>query len=93
MFFKNHNYPKIGIKADLHSLISKITIIIMTNDLFLFRINIGKIDNLKSKRVTIILEDELDKKLRLLQAKLIQSTNASVIFSEVINETLKKSLK
>lgn len=46
-----------------------------------------------SKRITIMLDDELDKKLRLLQAKSIQSTNSSVSFSEIINETLRKSLK
>ena len=45
------------------------------------------------KRVTIMLDEDLDKKLRLLQAKLIQSTTSSVSFSEVINETLRKNLK
>jgi len=43
-----------------------------------------------AKRVTIMLDDDLDKKLRVIQAKLIQSTNKSVSFSEVINETLRK---
>lgn len=43
-----------------------------------------------AKRVTIMLDDDLDKKLRMIQAKLIQSTNKSVSFSEVINETLRK---
>jgi len=46
-----------------------------------------------AKRVTIMLDDDLDKKLRMLQAKLIQSTNGSVSFSEIINETLRKNLK
>ena len=45
------------------------------------------------KRVTIMLDEDLDKKLRLVQAKLIQSTTSSVSFSEVINETLRKNLK
>ena len=40
-----------------------------------------------------MLDEDLDKKLRLLQAKLIQSTTSSVSFSEVINETLRKNLK
>jgi len=40
-----------------------------------------------------MLDDDLDKKLRMLQAKLIQSTNGSVSFSEIINETLRKNLK
>ena len=50
------------------------------------------ITNQVSKRVTIMLDDDLDKKLRLLQAKLIQSTNKSVSFSEVINDLLRKKV-
>ena len=50
------------------------------------------ITNQVSKRVTIMLDDDLDKKLRLLQAKLIQSTNQSVSFSEVINDLLRKKV-
>jgi len=45
-----------------------------------------------AKRVTIMLDEDLDKKLRMIQAKLIQSTNMSVSFSEVINETLRKKV-
>lgn len=46
-----------------------------------------------SKRVTIMIEDDLDKKLRLLQAKMIQQTSSSASYSSVINEVLKKRLK
>ena len=46
-----------------------------------------------AKRVTIMLDDDLDKKLRLIQAKAIQNTNSSVSFSRVVNETLRKKLK
>jgi len=46
-----------------------------------------------AKRVTIMLDDDLDKKLRLLQAKAIQNTKASVSYSRVINETLRKHIK
>jgi len=45
------------------------------------------------KRVTIMLDDDLDKKLRLIQAKEIQSTTSSVSFSAVLNNTLRTSLK
>lgn len=45
-----------------------------------------------AKRVTIMLDEDLDKNLRMIQAKLIQSTNMSVSFSEVINETLRKKV-
>jgi len=46
-----------------------------------------------AKRVTIMMDDDLDKKLRSIQAKAIQSTISSVSFSKVINETIRKQLK
>lgn len=45
------------------------------------------------KRVTIMIDEDLDKKIRLLQAKTIQQTSSSVSYSSVINEALKKRLK
>lgn len=45
------------------------------------------------KRITIVLEDELLKKLRLLQAKQIRESTTSVSFSKIINEVLQKSFK
>lgn len=46
-----------------------------------------------AKRVTIMLDDDLDKKLRFKQAKQIQHEQASVSFSQVLNDTLRKQLK
>jgi hypothetical protein len=46
-----------------------------------------------SKRVTIMLDNDLDKKMRMLQAKMIQSTISSVSFSNVLNQVLRESLK
>ena len=46
-----------------------------------------------SKRVTIVIDDYLDKKLRLRQAKIIQQTQSSCSYSRVINDTLRKVLK
>ena len=46
-----------------------------------------------AKRITIMIDDELDKKLRLIQAKQISKTNESVSYSQVINELLRKGLK
>ena len=46
-----------------------------------------------SKRVTIIVDENLDKKLRLRQAKIIQQEQASCSYSRVVNETLHKVLK
>ena len=46
-----------------------------------------------SKRVTIVLDDDLDKKLRLRQAKIIQKENSSCSFSRVVNDAIRKVLK
>jgi predicted transcriptional regulator len=46
-----------------------------------------------AKRITIMLDDDLDKKLRLIQAKAIQSTSSSVSFSSIMNEILRKQLR
>ena len=46
-----------------------------------------------SKRVTIMIDEDLDKKLRLRQAKLIQQDKSAHSFSRVVNETLRKGLK
>ena len=46
-----------------------------------------------AKRITIVLDDDIDKKLRLLQAKAIQSTNSSVSFSKIMNKVLAKGIK
>ena len=43
-----------------------------------------------AKRITIMIDDDLDKKLRQLQAKQIQESASSVSYSQVINETLRK---
>jgi len=46
-----------------------------------------------SKRVTIVLDDDLVKKLREKHAKLIRESVKSVSFSSVINQILRKSIK
>ena len=45
------------------------------------------------KRITIVLDDNIAKKLRELQAKQIKETSGSVSFSAVINEVLSKNIK
>ena len=45
-----------------------------------------------TKRITILLDDDLDKELRLLQAKEIMKSENSVSFSETLNDTLRKVL-
>lgn len=45
------------------------------------------------KRITIVIDDDLVKKLREKQAKKIKESSESFSFSRVINETLRKSIK
>ena len=40
------------------------------------------------RRVTIMIDDELDKKVRLKQAKIIQKTQHTTSYSSVINGVL-----
>ncbi len=46
-----------------------------------------------SLRVTIMIDEDLDEKLRNKQANVIKRTQASYSFSKVLNDTLRKSLK
>jgi len=46
-----------------------------------------------SKRITIMIDDDLDKKLRLIQAKEITKTSSSISYSQVVNDMLRKQLK
>ena len=45
------------------------------------------------RRITVVLEDDLLKKLREIQAKLIKESSQSVSFSRVVNDTLRKKIK
>ena len=46
-----------------------------------------------SIRVTIMIDEDLDKKIRIRQAKRIQQENSTCSFSKMLNEVLRKSLK
>jgi len=46
-----------------------------------------------SKRVTILIDVDLDKKIRMLQAKWIQQNQTSHSYSKTLNEVIRKSLK
>jgi len=46
-----------------------------------------------AKRTTIMIDEDLDRKLRLIQAKAIQSTTSQVSFSRVLNKVIRTSLK
>ena len=46
-----------------------------------------------AKRITITIDDDIDKKLHLIQAKEITKTSSSVSYSQVINDMLRKQLK
>ena len=45
------------------------------------------------QRITVVLDDDLVKKLREKQAKLIKESTKSVSFSRVVNKTLRKGIK
>ena len=44
------------------------------------------------KRVTVMIDDEIIKKLRLIQSKKIKESIKSVSFSDVINDVLQNEL-
>jgi hypothetical protein len=46
-----------------------------------------------AKRVTIMIDEDLDKKLRIKQAKMIQQEQTSYSYSRIINETIRKVIK
>jgi len=46
-----------------------------------------------AKRITIMLDDNLVKKLHEMQAKQIRESKKSVSFSRVLNEVLRKNIK
>ena len=46
-----------------------------------------------ARRVTIILDDDLDKKIHFKQAALIKKCLKSISFSSTLNDILRKSLK
>jgi hypothetical protein len=46
-----------------------------------------------AKRITMMIDDVIDKKLRLIQAKQIANTSSSVSYSHVLNDMLRKQIK
>ena len=51
-----------------------------------------KSDLIQSKRICLMLDDDVDKKLRSYQAKLIQKKNGSCSFSQAVNHALRIAL-
>ncbi|MEJ2259739.1 MAG: hypothetical protein P8X78_04415 [Nitrosopumilaceae archaeon] len=45
-----------------------------------------------AKRITIMLDEDLEKKIRMVQSKKILAENKSVSFSHMINSLLEKQL-
>jgi len=48
---------------------------------------------LEQDRITIMLDKETHKKLRLIQANKIRKSNSSISLSSVMNDVLKEGLK
>ncbi len=49
--------------------------------------------NFMAKRITVVLDDVVAKKLRTIQSKKLAKSAESVSFSRVINDELRKVLK
>ena len=49
-------------------------------------------NNSPGLRITVVIDKDVDKKLRLIQAKLILKTTGGVSYSRVLNDTLRKAL-
>ena len=45
-----------------------------------------------SKRITIMIQDELDKKIRSYQAKRMQKENTTYSYSRAVNDILKNAI-
>ena len=45
------------------------------------------------RRITVMVDDENFRKLRILQSKLLKQTDSSVSFSRVLNDTISDCLK
>jgi hypothetical protein len=45
-----------------------------------------------AKRISIMLDDDIDRKIRLMQSKIIKKENKSVSFSSVINLLLEENI-
>ncbi len=50
-------------------------------------------DYIMGKRITIVLDDDLFKKLRERQSRQIRDSPKSVSFSRVINQAIRKGIK
>jgi len=46
-----------------------------------------------AKRITVVMDDDINKKLRRHQAKIIQQEQASCSYSRVVNVALRKVLR
>ena len=46
-----------------------------------------------SKRITIIIDDDLNKKIRIIQAKNISEKLTPYSFSKTLNDVIRKGLK
>lgn len=63
-----------------------------TNPIYIQRL-CSQYNTMTSERITVLIDDDNVKKLRLRQAKLMLELNENVSFSRVINDTLRSNSK
>lgn len=50
------------------------------------------VNYIMSRRVTIMIEGDLDKKIRLYQSKKIQKENSTYSYSRVVNDIIRRNI-
>ena len=46
-----------------------------------------------AKRITIMMHDDIDRKLRIIQSRIIKEENNTCSYSRVVNDTLRRALR
>lgn len=89
---------KLKIYSQLQSLSAMVKKYLLKNETFRheYELNLNMMMSkyeMLVKRITIIIDDDIDKKLRQYQSKMIQQNVESYSYSRTINDILRKGLK
>lgn len=86
-----HRFAAHIVKPDLSNKYGQIVPLTIISYLFILKIIRRKYE--LARRITIMLDEDLAKKLRMLQAKSIHERMENISFSEVLNQAVKAGLK